>query len=208
MQKNNVIFLLKELIQLGIHDSKILKAIQNIPREHFVEKSLKYKSYENVALPIKFGQFISQPYIVAKMTELLLLKPNSKVLEIGTGSGYQTAILSYLAQHIFSIERIKELQLQAKKKLKKLKLYNISIKYGDGNQGWSTEKPFDAIIITAASKKIPKKLIQQLHNKHGILVAPIGEKNKQFLTRIFRTGKTFKTETIEQVNFVQLIDGV
>ncbi|MCR3754896.1 MAG: L-isoaspartate protein carboxylmethyltransferase type II [Candidatus Westeberhardia cardiocondylae] len=203
MKNKNIQNLLAKLKTQGIKNSKILQTIKKVPREQFISKNLQNQAYENIPLPIQCGQTISQPYIVAKMTELLLLQPQSNVLEIGTGSGYQTAILAHLAKHIFSIERIKTLQLQAKKKLQKLKLYNISTKYGDGTKGWPTNKLFDAIIITAASEKIPSKIMQQL-KQGGILVAPIGKK-QQILTRISKTKKQFIQETIEPVHFVPLI---
>jgi protein-L-isoaspartate(D-aspartate) O-methyltransferase len=143
--------LLTQLRQQGIRDEKLLRAIEAVPRERFVDEALDHKAYENTALPIGSGQTISQPYMVARMTELLNLKPTSRVLEIGTGSGYQTAILAHLVQHVCSVERIKGLQWQAKRRLKQLDLHNVSTRHGDGWQGWASRGPFDAIIVTAAA---------------------------------------------------------
>ncbi len=142
--------LLAQLRQQGIQDERLLKAIEAVPRERFVDEAFEHKAYENTALPIGSGQTISQPYIVAKMTELLSLTPESRVLEIGTGSGYQTAILAHLVRHVCSVERIKGLQWQAKRRLKQLDLHNVSTRHGDGWQGWASRGPFDAIIVTAA----------------------------------------------------------
>lgn len=128
-----------------------------MPRERFVDEALDHKAYENTALPIGSGQTISQPYMVARMTELLNLKPTSRVLEIGTGSGYQTAILAHLVQHVCSVERIKGLQWQAKRRLKQLDLHNVSTRHGDGWQGWASRGPFDAIIVTAAPPEIRRR---------------------------------------------------
>ena len=143
-------------------DEKLLRAIEAVPRERFVDEALDHKAYENTALPIGSGQTISQPYMVARMTELLNLKPTSRVLEIGTGSGYQTAITAHLVQHVCSVERIKGLQWQAKRRLKQLDLHNVSTRHGDGWQGWASRGPFDAIIVTAAPPEIPQALVEQL----------------------------------------------
>lgn len=146
-----------QLRQQGIRDEKLLRAIEAVPRERFVDEALDHKAYENTALPIGSGQTISQPYMVARMTELLNLKPTSRVLEIGTGSGYQTAILAHLVQHVCSVERIKGLQWQAKRRLKQLDLHNVSTRHGDGWQGWASRGPFDAIIVTAAPPEIRRR---------------------------------------------------
>ncbi len=147
--------LLVQLRQQGIHDKHLLEIIARVPRECFVDEALAHKAYENTALPIGHGQTISQPYIVARMTELLDLTSDANVLEIGTGSGYQTAILAHLAKHVFSVERIKGLQWQAKRRFKQLDLHNISTRHGDGWNGWPSKGPFHAIIVTAAPPEIP-----------------------------------------------------
>ena len=166
--------LLEQLRQQGIHDEKLLHAIESVPRERFVDEAFQHKAYENTALPIGSGQTISQPYTVARMTELLRLEPSSRVLEIGTGSGYQTAILAHLVEHVFSVERIKGLQWQAKRRLKQLDLHNVSTRHGDGWLGWPSRGPFDAIIVTAAPPEIPTALIAQL-GEGGRMVLPVGE---------------------------------
>lgn len=189
--------LLEQLRQQGIHDEKLLHAIESVPRERFVDEAFQHKAYENTALPIGSGQTISQPYTVARMTELLRLEPTSRVLEIGTGSGYQTAILAHLVEHVFSVERIKGLQWQAKRRLKQLDLHNVSTRHGDGWQGWPSRGPFDAIIVTAAPPEIPQDLLQQLDDG-GVLILPVGEEN-QTLQRVTRRGDEFVAETIEAV---------
>ena len=197
--------LLEQLRQQGIHDEKLLHAIEAVPRERFVDEAFQHKAYENTALPIGSGQTISQPYTVARMTELLRLKPSSRVLEIGTGSGYQTAILAHLVEHVFSVERIKGLQWQAKRRLKQLDLHNVSTRHGDGWLGWPSRGPFDAIIVTAAPPEIPQDLLQQLDDG-GVMILPVGEEN-QTLQRITRRGDEFAAETIEAVLFVPLVKG-
>ncbi|CAM3956374.1 MULTISPECIES: protein-L-isoaspartate(D-aspartate) O-methyltransferase [Rahnella] len=197
--------LLEQLRQQGIHDEKLLHAIESVPRERFVDEAFQHKAYENTALPIGSGQTISQPYTVARMTELLRLEPSSRVLEIGTGSGYQTAILAHLVEHVFSVERIKGLQWQAKRRLKQLDLHNVSTRHGDGWQGWPSRGPFDAIIVTAAPPEIPQDLLQQLDDG-GVLILPVGEEN-QTLQRITRRGDEFVAENIEAVRFVPLVKG-
>jgi len=197
--------LLEQLRLQGIHDEKLLHAMESVPRERFVDEAFQHKAYENTALPIGSGQTISQPYTVARMTELLCLTPSSRVLEIGTGSGYQTAILAHLVEHVFSVERIKGLQWQAKRRLKQLDLHNVSTRHGDGWQGWPSRGPFDAIIVTAAPPEIPQDLLQQLDDG-GILILPVGEEN-QTLQRITRRGDEFVAETIESVRFVPLVKG-
>lgn len=197
--------LLEQLRQQGIHDEKLLHAIEAVPRERFVDEAFQHKAYENTALPIGSGQTISQPYTVARMTELLRLEPSSRVLEIGTGSGYQTAILAHLVEHVFSVERIKGLQWQAKRRLKQLDLHNVSTRHGDGWLGWPSRGPFDAIIVTAAPPEIPQDLLQQLDDG-GVMILPVGEEN-QILQRITRRGDEFVAETIEAVRFVPLVKG-
>lgn len=197
--------LLEQLRQQGINDEKLLHAIESVPRERFVDEAFQHKAYENTALPIGSGQTISQPYTVARMTELLRLEPSSRVLEIGTGSGYQTAILAHLVEHVFSVERIKGLQWQAKRRLKQLDLHNVSTRHGDGWLGWPSRGPFDAIIVTAAPPEIPQDLLQQLDDG-GVLILPVGEEN-QTLQRITRRGDEFVAENIEAVRFVPLVKG-
>lgn len=197
--------LLDQLRAQGIKSEPVLNALAQVPREKFVDEAFEHKVWDNTALPIGSGQTISQPYMVARMTELLALSPHSRVLEIGTGSGYQTAILANLVNHVYSVERIKSLQWQARRRLKQLDLHNVSTRHGDGWQGWQARAPFDAIIVTAAPSEIPQALMGQLADG-GILVLPVGEE-QQVLKRIRRQGDHFLNETIEAVRFVPLIRG-
>jgi len=197
--------LLDYLRQHGIADESILRAISLVPREQFVDEAFEHKAWDNNALPIGYGQTISQPYMVARMTELLGLTPFSRVLEIGTGSGYQTAILANLVEHVYSVERIKGLQWAAKRRLKNLDLHNVSTRHGDGWHGWVSRGPFDAIIVTAAAPEIPLELVAQLADG-GVMVLPVGEE-QQFLQRIQRIGEEFTDDMIEPVRFVPLIPG-
>ncbi|MFT4926601.1 MAG: protein-L-isoaspartate(D-aspartate) O-methyltransferase [Phenylobacterium sp.] len=198
--------LAERLIQDGIKDPKAIQAVSMVPRHEFVEPVLAHKAYENTALPIGQGQTISQPYIVARMTELLLEHgATGKVLEIGTGSGYQTAVIAQLVDQVFSVERIQSLQFQAKRRLKGLDLYNVSMKHGDGWEGWKTKGPFDGIIVTAAPDSVPTKLLEQLVDG-GILIIPVGVEN-QILSVIKREGEKFTTNDICAVRFVPLVPG-
>ncbi|MFT5162682.1 MAG: protein-L-isoaspartate(D-aspartate) O-methyltransferase [Alteromonadaceae bacterium] len=198
--------LAQRLIQDGIKDQQVLKAVSAVPRHLFVEPVLAHKAYENTALPIGQGQTISQPYIVARMTELLLqYGATDKVLEIGTGSGYQTAVIAQLADQVYSVERIKSLQFQAKRRLQNMDLYNVSMKHGDGWKGWQTKAPFDGIIVTAAPESVPIELLSQL-KEGGILIVPVGVEN-QVLSVIQRHGEAFITSDICAVRFVPLVPG-
>ena len=197
--------LLNQLRQLGIHDERVLDAMAQVPREKFIDEAFEHSAWDNVALPIGQGQTISQPYMVARMTELLELTPDSRVLEIGTGSGYQTAILAHLVHHVCSVERIKSLQWHARRRLKQLDLHNVSTRHGDGWQGWQARAPFDAIIVTAAPLEIPTALMSQL-DEGGILVLPVGD-DQQYLKRVHRRGDEFIIDTVEAVRFVPLVKG-
>ena len=205
MVNKRVQTLLEQLRAQGIRDEHVLEALAQVPREKFVDEAFEHKAWENVALPIGQGQTISQPYMVARMTELLELTPESRVLEIGTGSGYQTAILAHLVHHVCSVERIKGLQWQARRRLKQLDLHNVSTRHGDGWQGWKARAPFDAIVVTAAPPEVPPALLAQL-DEGGVLVLPVGEEH-QFLKRIRRRGNEFVMDTVEAVRFVPLVQG-
>jgi len=190
----------------GVEDKEVLKAIAQIPRHIFIDDVLKHKAYQNTALPIGQGQTISQPYIVARMTELMRLAGvQHKVLEIGTGSGYQTAVLAKTFDKVYSVERIKALQWQAKRRLHQLDLYNVTMKHGDGWQGWQSQAPFNGIIVTAAATIIPPELLAQLADG-GVLLAPIGEA-EQKLTMVIRQGDSFTEHVIAPVRFVPLVPG-
>jgi len=205
MVSKRVQTLLDQLRTQGIADEHVLNAISLVPREKFVDEAFEHKAWENVALPIGQGQTISQPYMVARMTELLELTPDSRVLEIGTGSADQTAILAHLVHHVCSVERIKGLQWQARRRLKQLDLHNVSTRHGDGWQGWKARGPFDAIIVTAAPPEIPAALMAQLDDG-GILVLPVGDEH-QLLKRVRRRGDEFIIDTVEAVRFVPLVKG-
>ena len=198
--------LAQKLLAEGIKNQQVLQAIACSPRHIFVPEILAHKAYDNTALPIGQGQTISQPYIVAKMSELLLADgvPDS-ILEIGTGSGYQTSILAQLSAKVFTVERIKSLQWQAKRKLRTMDLHNVAMKHGDGWQGWPSKAPFQAIIVTAAPKEVPAALLAQLADG-GRLIIPVGEQN-QILKLITRHGDEYKEQQIEAVRFVPLVPG-
>ena len=190
----------------GIVNQQVLQAIAQSPRHIFVPEILAHKAYDNTALPIGQGQTISQPYIVAKMSELLLADGiPENILEIGTGSGYQTSILAQLTKKVFSVERIKSLQWQAKRRLQAIDLHNVAMKHGDGWKGWQSKAPFDAIIVTAAPNAVPQALLDQLKDG-GRLVIPVGEQT-QILKIITRSGDSFTEQQVEAVKFVPLVPG-
>jgi protein-L-isoaspartate(D-aspartate) O-methyltransferase len=198
--------LAQKLQNEGISNSAVLQAVAHSPRHIFVPEILAHKAYDNTALPIGQGQTISQPYIVAKMSELLLAEGRpSNILEIGTGSGYQTSILAQLTDKVFSVERIKALQWQAKRCLRAMDLHNVSMKHGDGWEGWKSKGPFEAIIVTAAPTSVPPALLEQLTDG-GRLIIPVGEQT-QILKIITRNGETFNEKQVEAVRFVPLVPG-
>ncbi|WP_411358521.1 protein-L-isoaspartate(D-aspartate) O-methyltransferase [Pseudidiomarina salilacus] len=193
------------LRQQGITNEHVLQVIQATPRQQFMPESLVHKAYENTALPIGKGQTISQPLMVASMTQLLMQHECKNVLEIGTGSGYQTAILAQLVERVYSVERIAELQYQAKRRLKQLDLHNISMRHGDGWQGWQSKAPFDGIIVTAAASDIPHALMEQLADG-GVMIIPVGTV-RQRLVVIRRFGDDFEHKQLGDVKFVPLVPG-
>ena len=198
--------LILELRESGIFDSKVLSAIEKIPRENFIPENFRNQAYENIALPIAENQTISQPFIVAKMTQLLQLNKSHKVLEIGTGSGYQCAILSLLSRRVYTIERIKSLLIQAEKIFFKLKLTNIVTKHEDGNFGWKEQIPFDRVIFTAATLKISDQFFEHI-NEGGIIVCPIIKNNKQILVRYKKNNNEISSEEFDNVLFVPNLHG-
>ena len=196
-----------QLTGRGISDERVLKTMAAVPRHLFVDEGLQDQAYSDSPLPIGSRQTISQPYIVALMTESLGLKGTEKVLEIGTGCGYQTAILAGLAERVFSIERIASLAFRAQRTLDSLHYYNILIRVGDGTYGWSEEAPFDAIITTAGSPEIPETLTGQLV-VGGRLIIPVGDRSSQTLVKVTRLSEEpgdFRTEDICGCRFVALI---
>ncbi len=199
--------LILELREAGISNSSVLSALEQIPREKFIPENYRNQAYENIALPIGDNQTISQPYVVAKMTELLDLENTHKVLEIGTGSGYQCAILSKLARRVYTIERIKNLYKKSLKIFKELKLTNIVSKYEDGNDGWLEQIPFDRIIFTAATLNISDKIFSHI-KENGIVVCPIIRENKQVIIKYTRKGNRLSSEEFDNVLFVPNLKGV
>ncbi len=193
------------LQQQGIRDERVLQAIAGLPRAQFVDEAMAHKAWENSALPIGFGQTISQPYIVARMTEVLLAQQPKRVLEVGTGSGFQTAVLAQLVEQVFTVERIKSLQYQARRRLQRLDLHNISTKHGDGWLGWASKAPFDAIMVTAAAQETPQALLSQLADG-GRMVIPVGQ-SQQSLWLYQRRGDQFSRTELESVRFVPLVKG-
>ncbi len=188
-----------------IVDERVLEAMNIVPRHSFVPEALKAQAYKDNALPISGGQTISQPFIVARMTELLELKGRERVLEIGSGSGYQTAILATVARKVFAIERLQVLASEAKQKLMQLGFRNISYRCDDGTNGWEVYAPFDAILVAAGGPSIPEPLVKQLEIG-GRMVIPIGSDQKsQVLVRVTRTAKGFETENFGPCAFVPLI---
>ncbi|MBA2606493.1 MAG: protein-L-isoaspartate(D-aspartate) O-methyltransferase [Acidobacteria bacterium] len=188
-----------------IRDEKVLEVMKNVPRHLFVPEALKTQAYKDNALPIASNQTISQPFIVARMTELLELGLQSKVLEIGAGSGYQSVILSKLCRKVFAIERVPNLVAEAQEKLKKLNVQNVVLRCADGTNGWELNSPFDGILVAAGSPAVPPPLLNQL-KIGGRLVIPIGEDQKtQKLIRVTRTGDKFQTEDFGACAFVPLI---
>lgn len=207
-QQTHTVRLIMELRRAGIGDQRVLGAIEKTPRDLFVPEPFLDHAYDNVALPIGNGQTISQPYVVALMTERLELTGREKVLEIGTGSGYQTAILARLARRIFTIERHRPLVREAERRFAALRLGNIVTLFGDGTKGWPEQTPFDRIIVTAAAREIPTVLCDQLA-PDGIMVLPVGpEYQDQRLVRVRRAGVRFVTEEIAWVRFVPLVAGL
>jgi protein-L-isoaspartate(D-aspartate) O-methyltransferase len=194
----------EQIISRGVNDAKLIAAMKKIPRHLFVEEALQNQAYSDHPLPIGEKQTISQPYMVALMTEALLLTGKEKVLEIGTGSGYQTAILAELSEKVFSIERIRPLALRARKLLYELGYFNVEIKIFDGTFGWMEESPFDAMIVTAGSPDIPQPLIDQL-TIGGRLVIPVGDAFVQDLFRVTKIEEGIKKEDLGGCRFVKLI---
>ncbi len=204
-KKENLLSILRKE---GIHNENLLDLISDIPREEFIPQALRSQAYENAALPINSGQTISQPYIVAYMTEALDVKSKHKVLEVGTGSGYQSVVLAKLCRRLFTIERHLPLLNSASEIFKKLNIFNITTLFGNGMKGWVEQAPFDRIMVTAASEAIPEKLLEQLKDG-GLMVIPIGEQGKtQHIIRITRQGDNYKHEDLLPVKFVPLLPGI
>lgn len=199
--------LVLELLQNGITDEKVVKVMESLPRDLFVPQTFQKSAYENLALPIGFHQTISQPHVVALMTQALALTDRSKVLEIGTGSGYQAAVLSPLCRRLYTIERHKGLLIEAEKRFEALRLHNITTKFGDGSKGWVEQAPFDRIIVTAAAIDIPPVLVDQL-SIGGIMVVPVGDdQHDQRLVKVVRTENGSEISDLGWVRFVPFVQG-
>ena len=203
--------LVKRLQERGLTHQRVLEAVRSTPRHLFIDEALSSRAYEDTALPIGLGQTISQPYIVARMTAELLGEHDhlDKVLEIGTGSGYQAAILSLLADRVFTLERIEALLRQARRRFHKLGLHNIFTRYTDGQQGWRAQAPFDGIIVTAACQRLPQDLVEQLA-VGASLIAPVkqADEQQQVLIKVTRNETGFEKQLLEVVSFVPLLDGL
>ncbi len=191
----------------GIRSAAVLEQIRNVPRHLFVDEALASRAYEDTALPIGLGQTISQPYIVARMTEALLDNfDGEKVLEIGTGCGYQTAVLAPLVKEIYTVERIPELLRKTKQRLRDLNIYNVRFRPGDGWEGWAKYGPYDGILVAAAASELPQKLLQQLV-PGGRLIMPVGPPGKQDLMMVTRMDDHYEQVSLGAVSFVPLVKG-
>lgn len=199
--------LVERLRNHGIHSSAVLERIRNVPRHLFVDEALASRAYEDTALPIGFGQTISQPYVVAKMTESLLGDfTGDKVLEIGTGCGYQTAVLAPLVKEIYTVERLPELLRKTRQRLRQLDIYNVKFRLGDGWDGWPKYGPYDGIIVAAAAPDLPRNLLEQLA-PGGRLIMPVGPSGAQELTMVLRLDDHFEQISLGGVSFVPLVRG-
>lgn len=193
-----------QLARRGITDPRVLAAMSWVPREWFLAPDLAWQAYRDGPLPIGSGQTISQPYIVALMTASLALQRRHRVLEVGTGSGYQTAVLARLVRHVFSIERLPDLLVEAEERFRRLGIANVDTRLGDGATGWPEAAPFDAILITAATPRVPAPLLEQL-TPGGRLVAPIGDHDEQELVILERSGDGWHERRAGGVRFVPLV---
>ena len=199
--------LIMDLRRQGISDNDVLSAVERVPREMFVPEAMSAEAYENIPLPISQGQTISQPFIVAYMTQALCLGGRNRILEIGTGSGYQAAVLAQLSRRVCTVERYRTLLRQAEACFEALKLHNITTRLGDGGKGWPELAPFARIIVTAAAPAMPQSLAEQLDDG-GIMVVPVGTSGEQVLYRITRQGQELKEERLLDVRFVPLVEGM
>lgn len=195
----------RQLRARGIRSENVLDVMGEVPRERFLPSGQQHRAYRDQALPLSRGQTVSQPYMVAVMTEALRLRPSDRVLEIGTGSGYQTAVLSRLASQVFSVERIPELSSRAEGVLGELACENIRLRVGDGSLGWPEDAPFDAILVTAGAPSVPQSLKAQLVEDGGRLVVPVGDWSIQELVRVTRQGDDFESENLLSCRFVPLM---
>jgi protein-L-isoaspartate(D-aspartate) O-methyltransferase len=192
----------------GIRDPRVLEVMAREPRHLFLDEALSHRAYEDTSLPIGHGQTLSQPWMVARMTELVIREAPTRVLEIGTGSGYQTLVLSRLVPELHSIERINALHRRAGRRLRLLKAGNVRLRLSDGGHGWPEQAPFDVILLTACARELPAALLAQL-GESGVLITPLADaKGRQWLTRVRRQGEQFEQQPLEAVRFVPLLEGV
>lgn len=198
--------MIERLREQGISDEAVLDVMSEIPRHIFLDEALSHRAYEDTSLPIGYQQTLSQPYIVARMTELLLEKRPRKVLEVGTGSGYQSAVLARLVERVYSVERIAPLLEKARLRLRQLKLGNVLFRHADGGMGWPDRAPFDGILSAAAPRQVPDELKQQLAIG-GRMVIPVGDQQLQQLITVDRTDSGFIETVVEPVRFVPLVSG-
>ncbi len=194
----------RQLVARGIRDQRVLDAMRTVPRHLFIDERLRVEAYDDNPLSIGYGQTISQPYMVAIMTELLALGGDERVLEIGTGSGYQTAVLASLCKWVYTIERIHALAVRAQKTLESCGYSNITFKVGDGTRGWPSQAPFEGIIVTAGAPTIPQVLFDQL-TEGGILIIPVGDRFSQTLKRVVKINGKMRTENHTPCRFVDLV---
>jgi protein-L-isoaspartate(D-aspartate) O-methyltransferase len=205
---NHRIRLVMDLRAAGVADTAVLSAIERVPREAFVPPTFRDRAYEDAALPIGHAQTLSRPSVVGLMTQALEAGPRSKVLEIGTGSGYQTSVLARMVRRVYTIERHRELMMEAEARFKALRVHNVVTKFGDGWQGWPEQAPFERIIVTAAPVDIPGALVDQLADD-GVMVLPVGrEKRTQSLIRVRKTDGHAKIEELDAVRFVPMVAGL
>lgn len=193
-----------QLLARGVRDPRVLRAMGEVPRHEFVDEALRHRAYDDCSLPIGYGQTISNPYTVALMTEALELSGGERVLEVGTGSGYQTAVLSALCGNVFTVERLAPLAMRTRKLLDQQALYNVALQIGDGTIGWKAEAPFDAILVTAGGPELPRPLLSQLR-RGGRLIAPVGDGENQSLVRLSVEPNGILEEVIADCRFVKLL---
>ena len=204
----NLMRLMLSLRQAGVTERRVLSAMESVPREMFVDRAFRDRAWEDIALPRACGQTISQPSVVAVMTEALTVTPRCKVLEVGAGSGYQTAILARLARRVYAIERHRPLAREARDRLEALGITNVTMRGGDGTRGWPEQAPFDRILLAAAADDVPRVLLEQLR-PGGIMVLPVGQSDEvQQLIRVERTEHGLDYRELSEVLFVPLIEGM
>ncbi|CBV43497.1 protein-L-isoaspartate(D-aspartate) O-methyltransferase [Halomonas elongata] len=200
--------MVERLAYQGIRDQRVLEVMTRAPRHLFLDEALSHRAYEDTSLPIGHGQTLSRPWIVARMSELVVQAEPSRVLEVGTGSGYQTLILARLVEELWSVERINALHRRAGERLRLLAADNVQLRLADGGHGWPEAAPFDVILLTACASEMPMPLLAQLADG-GVMIAPVADKGgRQWLVRVRRNGNQFERERLEPVRFVPLLEGV